>query len=159
MLKHGVTLVFDVRNKEQKNKVGNERRLQGAWNVFPLRPKHIYIYGASTFFRISFNLLLKVASVVTNNKVIQRIQFVSSLQQLSTNIPPTSLPKYMTQQSMEDEQINDITEKMTQINLKQQQGIETNIISHNNTNNNHKQEMIDWVRKRIAQFPIPKLDE
>lgn len=73
-LRNGITLVTDTSNAPKK-KVGNERKLQIAWQTYPTRPQHIYILGTSSLTRIAINALIAIASVFAQHKVIARIQF------------------------------------------------------------------------------------
>jgi hypothetical protein len=73
-LRNGITLVIDTSNSPKK-KVGNERRLQVAWQNFPVRPQHIFILGTTFVTRITVNAIIAFASLFAKNKVIQRIQF------------------------------------------------------------------------------------
>ena len=49
-LRNGITLVIDTSNAPKK-KVGNERKLQVAWQNYPTRPQHIFIMGTSALTR------------------------------------------------------------------------------------------------------------
>lgn len=74
-LRDGITMVIDTSNAPT-SKVGNERKLQRTWQAYPLRPQNIFIVGASFIKRLTINALIKIASLVTSNKVIGRVQFV-----------------------------------------------------------------------------------
>uniref|UniRef100_A0A7S0NR31 CRAL-TRIO domain-containing protein n=1 Tax=Calcidiscus leptoporus TaxID=127549 RepID=A0A7S0NR31_9EUKA len=75
-LREGVTLAIDTSNVP-KRRVGNERRLQVAWQNFPSRPQHIFILGAGPLKRIAINAVIAFASLFAKNKVIARIRFAS----------------------------------------------------------------------------------
>ena len=68
-LRNGITLCIDTSNAP-KQKVGNEKKLQVAWQNFPTRPQHIFILGASFAARIAINALIAFASLFAKNKVI-----------------------------------------------------------------------------------------
>lgn len=73
-LRNGITLVIDTSNSP-KRKVGNEKKLQVAWQNYPTRPQAIFILGTSAITRIAINGLIAFASLFAKNKVIARIRF------------------------------------------------------------------------------------
>ena len=68
--------VIDITNAPTE-KTGSEAKLQKINQSYPLRPQKIYIAGASVAQRIIVNALIKVASLFTKVKILQRIQFVT----------------------------------------------------------------------------------
>ena len=89
-LRGGLTMVIDTTNAPS-SKVGNERKLQKTWQAYPLRPQNIFIVGASFLKRLTINALIKLASLVTSNKVIGRVQFVE-MPGVRTAIGPDDMP-------------------------------------------------------------------
>jgi hypothetical protein len=73
-LRNGITLVINTANAPKK-KIGNEKKLQVAWQNFPTRPQGIFILGTSAISRIFVNALIAFASLFAKNKVIARIKF------------------------------------------------------------------------------------
>eukprot|EP00966_Prymnesium_polylepis_P314002 7256079-Prymnesium_polylepis.1 len=73
-LRNGISLVINTANAP-KQKVGNEKKLQVAWQNFPTRPQGIYILGTSTFTRLAINALIAFAALFAKNKVIARVNF------------------------------------------------------------------------------------
>ena len=73
-LREGISLVIDTSNAP-KEKVGNEKKLQVAWQNFPTRPQHIFILGTNLITRVAINALIAIASLFAKNKVIARIKF------------------------------------------------------------------------------------
>mmetsp|Transcript_40599 Transcript_40599/g.81952 ORF Transcript_40599/g.81952 Transcript_40599/m.81952 type:complete len:256 (+) Transcript_40599:108-875(+) len=92
-LHEGISFVIDVANQPPK-KVGNEQKMQNAWQVFPLRPQRIFISGAGTIKRALINTLLKVASFFTKQKILERIRF-ATMDEVLTEIPIKSAPLYV----------------------------------------------------------------
>ena len=76
-LRNGISLVIDTSNNPKK-KVGNEQKLQVAWQNFPIRPQGIFILGTSTFTRIAINALIAFASLFAKNKIIARVRFAEA---------------------------------------------------------------------------------
>uniref|UniRef100_A0A7S1VTI6 CRAL-TRIO domain-containing protein n=1 Tax=Grammatophora oceanica TaxID=210454 RepID=A0A7S1VTI6_9STRA len=94
-LREGITFVIDTSKRSvKKKKMGNESKLQKQNQSYPLRPQSIQIAGASTTMRIVINGLIKIASVFTKQKVLDRIKFVS-LEDAKASIPKESVPKYL----------------------------------------------------------------
>ena len=73
-LRNGITLVINTANAPKK-KIGNEKKLQVAWQNYPTRPQGIFILGTSAISRIFVNALIAFASLFAKNKVIARIKF------------------------------------------------------------------------------------
>ncbi|CAJ1930689.1 unnamed protein product [Cylindrotheca closterium] len=93
-LHEGITFCIDTSTKTSMSKHGNESKLQKINQSYPLRPQSIKIAGASMVMRVAINGLLKVASLFTKQKILQRIQFVTVKQALES-IPKESAPKYL----------------------------------------------------------------
>eukprot|EP00980_Cylindrotheca_fusiformis_P005633 scaffold1184_cov132-Cylindrotheca_fusiformis.AAC.54 len=93
-LRKGVTFCIDTSQRKSMSTQGNESKLQKINQSYPLRPQAINIAGASLVMRVAINGLLKVASIFTKQKVLQRIQFVT-MQQALDSIPEASAPKYL----------------------------------------------------------------
>ena len=74
-LRNGITLVINTAGRTSK--VGNERKLQVAWQNFPTRPQHIYICGTNMLMRVIINSLIAFASLFAKNKVIARVKFAN----------------------------------------------------------------------------------
>lgn len=72
-LRNGISLIINTANAKQK--VGNEKKLQVAWQNYPTRPQHIYILGTNMLTRVAVNALIAFASLFAKNKIIARIQF------------------------------------------------------------------------------------
>lgn len=90
-LRNGISLVINTANAPKK-KVGNEKKLQVAWQNFPTRAQGIYILGTTTFTRIAVNALIAFASLFAKNKVIARIRF-SDLKELEKKLGVTNMPE------------------------------------------------------------------
>eukprot|EP00281_Chroomonas_sp_CCMP1168_P019172 CAMPEP_0206224504 /NCGR_PEP_ID=MMETSP0047_2-20121206/7060_1 /ASSEMBLY_ACC=CAM_ASM_000192 /TAXON_ID=195065 /ORGANISM="Chroomonas mesostigmatica_cf, Strain CCMP1168" /LENGTH=218 /DNA_ID=CAMNT_0053647463 /DNA_START=237 /DNA_END=890 /DNA_ORIENTATION=+ len=77
-LREGVTFVIDSGSSNAEEKVGNERKMQEAWQAYPLRPKHFFITNASMLQRVFINTLLTIVGAFAyNNKVVRRLRFVT----------------------------------------------------------------------------------
>ena len=74
-LRNGISLVINTAGRTSK--VGNERKLQVAWQNFPTRPQHIYICGTNMVMRVVINALIAFASLFAKNKVIARVKFAN----------------------------------------------------------------------------------
>ena len=90
-LRSGISLVIDTANAPAR-KVGNERKLQVAWQNFPTRAQGIYILGTSAVTRVAVNALIAFASLFAKNKVIARIAF-SSVAELARKFGAGNLPE------------------------------------------------------------------
>jgi len=88
-LRNGICMVI-VTNKKKK-KSGNEKRLQVAYQTIPSRPQAIYIVGTNTIMRVAINVLIALASVFSNSKVIGRVQF-ASLEKVEEDIAENAIP-------------------------------------------------------------------
>merc|ERR1712118_470862 len=78
-LRNGVSLVINTASAVgNEKKIGNEKKMQVAWQNFPTRPQGTYILGTSAVTRITTNALIAAASLVAKNKVIARIRFSRS---------------------------------------------------------------------------------
>jgi hypothetical protein len=92
-LREGLTFVIDATNTSNSAKVGNERKMQAAWQSYPLRPQNIFILGTGPIKRFFINALIAFAALVTKSKVIARIQF-ADLEDVKKILPLASLPQY-----------------------------------------------------------------
>ena len=90
-LRNGISLVIDTSNGA-KQKVGNEKKLQVAWQNYPTRPQGIYILGTNAITRITINALIAFASLFAKNKVIARIRF-ETYKELAKKWGLASLPE------------------------------------------------------------------
>lgn len=73
-LRNGISLVINSANRPKKQ-IGNEKKLQVAWQNFPTRAQGIYILGTNMVTRVVVNALIAFASLFAKNKVIARIMF------------------------------------------------------------------------------------
>ncbi len=144
-IREGITFVLDVSNNRVE-KVGNEKRLQGSHNTYPLRPKHIFIVGASKVVRVSINALLKLGSFVSKAKILKRVRFVTLDQVVDTEkggtVPKDSLPEYLKDRTL------DTMMKNLDVNGKKEDEIELA--------NDHNA-VVEWVNERIAKIPVPDI--
>jgi hypothetical protein len=92
-LHEGISFVIDV-SKQPDKKIGNEQKMQNAWQAFPLRPQRIFISGAGQIKRLFINALLKVAAFFSKQKVLDRIAF-ATLEMVLDEIPIASAPVYV----------------------------------------------------------------
>jgi len=81
-LRNGITLVINTGGKSSK--VGNEKKLQVAWQNFPTRPQHVYILGTTTLMRVVINGLIAFASLFAKNKLVARVRFTDMAHIAST---------------------------------------------------------------------------
>lgn len=93
-LRQGITMVLDVSVSPKPPKIGNENAIQAFYQAFPQRPQAILIAGTNPVTRMVVNASIKVASLFTKQKVLDRIQFVT-LDQAKKMIPLSSAPKYV----------------------------------------------------------------
>jgi hypothetical protein len=91
-LRSGLTFVIDTSNNPTKP-VGNERKMQKAWQAYPLRPQRIFIVGAGPIKRVFINSAIKFASLFAKSKVLNRISF-ATLETVKKEVPGESLPTY-----------------------------------------------------------------
>lgn len=87
----GVTMVIDVSRTNAGPRVGNERKLQRAWQSLKLRPQHLFIVGASFLRRLFINGLIRFASFFTRSKAAERVRFVD-MDVVRGVVPPESFP-------------------------------------------------------------------
>eukprot|EP00501_MAST-03F_sp_TOSAG23-6_P001414 GSMAST32.ASY1.ANO1.1470.1 assembled CDS len=90
-LRNGCTFVIDTSKQSSISKVGNERKLQKTWQSLPLRPKNIFIVGASFIKRVFINALIKFASLFSKSKVLSRVSFVE-MDRVSQEFEHSELP-------------------------------------------------------------------
>ncbi|CAB9518011.1 expressed unknown protein [Seminavis robusta] len=93
-LRNGITMVMDVSVSPQGPKIGNEGQIQAFYQGFPQRPQSILIAGTNIVTRVIVNASIKLASLFTKQKVLDRIEFVS-VEQAKGKIPLRSVPKYV----------------------------------------------------------------
>jgi len=92
-LRNGVSLVINTASAVgNEKKIGNEKKMQVAWQNFPTRPQGIYILGTSAITRITVNALIAAASLIAKNKVIARIRF-SNIDELEDKFGKSNLPE------------------------------------------------------------------
>ena len=68
-MRNGISLVINTASTSKK-KIGNEKKLQVAWQNFPTRAQGIYILGVSMIARVAINALIAFAALFAKNKVI-----------------------------------------------------------------------------------------
>jgi hypothetical protein len=73
-LRNGISLVINTASAPKK-KIGNEQKLQVAWQNYPTRAQGIYILGTNMVTRVVVNGLIAFAALFAKNKVIARIKF------------------------------------------------------------------------------------
>ena len=93
-LREGITFVIDTSKRGTWKQVGNEAKLRRINQSYPLRPQVIYLAGSSPAMRLVINGLIRIASLFTKQKILQRIKFVS-LDQAMDVVPKESGPKYL----------------------------------------------------------------
>ena len=93
-LRDGITFVIDVTKGIPDEKIGNEKQLQNLWQGFPQRPQTIRIAGTNAVTRAFVNASIKLASVVTKQKVLDRIKFCT-VDDAKKAIPLESAPRYV----------------------------------------------------------------
>jgi len=89
-LRQGVSFIVDMSNK-QSSKVGNEKLIQSFYQSIPQRPQIILIAGAGYIMRTVVNASIKLASVFTKQKILQRIHF-TSIEEAKRMFPQDSAP-------------------------------------------------------------------
>lgn len=92
-LRNGITFVIDVTIQPKGPKIGNENTLQSFWQSFPQRPQCIMIAGTNTLTRVLVNAAIRLASLFTKQKVLDRIKFVT-VEEAKECIPLESAPVY-----------------------------------------------------------------
>ena len=90
-LRNGISLIINTASAP-KQKVGNERKLQVAWQNFPTRPQGIYILGANMIARVAINALIAFAALFAKNKVIARIKF-AELKDIEKKFGASEMPE------------------------------------------------------------------
>jgi hypothetical protein len=93
-LREGITFVIDVSKSPPPPKIGNEKNIQSFYQAFPQRPQAILIAGTNTITRVLVNASIKLASLFTKQKVLDRIKFVT-IEQAKNSVPLASAPKYV----------------------------------------------------------------
>lgn len=93
-LREGITFCIDLSKKKEMSKHGNEKKLRRMDQSYPLRPQSIMIAGASTVMRVSINVLIKIASVFSSQKILDRIEFVT-VNKAFQSLPKASAPIYL----------------------------------------------------------------
>jgi len=88
-LRNGIVMVIEYKKKK---KVGNEKRLQVAYQTMPSRPQAIYIVGTNTIMRVAVNAMIALAAVFAKSKVIGRIQF-ASLEKVEEDVAENAVPE------------------------------------------------------------------
>lgn len=92
-LRNGITFVLDTRKRDMTRLVGNESKLQRAWQAIPLRPQALYIIEPSIIKRTLINSAIYIASLFVSEKVLGRIKFVEA-EDIKKIIPHASIPRY-----------------------------------------------------------------
>jgi hypothetical protein len=93
-LRQGITFVIDVTQSAPPPKIGNEKAIQAFYQAFPQRPQAILIAGTNAITRTIVNASIKVASLFTKQKVLDRLRFVT-VEQAKQKVPLSSAPKYV----------------------------------------------------------------
>ena len=89
-LRNGITLCINTANNSAK--IGNEKKLQVAWQNFPTRPQAIFILGTTAITRVFINALIAFASLFAKNKVVARIRF-ATVADVAKRVGNASLPE------------------------------------------------------------------
>jgi hypothetical protein len=90
-MREGITFVLDTEGNDMQAKVGNEKKLQRVYQSIPLRPQKIFILGAGWIKRVLINAIISFASLFTNEKVIDRVEF-AALERVQETVPLEALP-------------------------------------------------------------------
>ena len=91
-LREGVSFIIDMSNNGGKaQKIGNEKLIQSFYQSIPQRPQIILIAGTSFVTRTIVNASIKLASVFTKQKILQRIHFVT-VEEAKNMFPRESAP-------------------------------------------------------------------
>jgi len=93
-MREGITFVIDTTENSDMGRTGNESKLQRVYQSIPLRPQHIFILGAGWFKRAIINGLIRIASLFTSDKVIERVRF-ATLDEVLKDVNVEALPVYM----------------------------------------------------------------
>ena len=92
-LRSGISLIIDTSNAPSRSaRVGNEKKLQVAWQNFPTRPQSIFILGTNLITRAFINGLIAFASLFAKNKVIARIRF-AKVDEIAGRFGRSALPQ------------------------------------------------------------------
>ena len=154
-LREGCTFVIDLTHKGN-TKEGNESRMQRAHNAYPLRPKNIYIVGASAAVRISVNVLLKIAALTTRVKILGRIKFANLEDVLVENggvIPKESLPASTASDAAAD-LINGMKNLDISSPFNEEKKSDEPIV---NKATSHSTSLQEWVNQSLQNLPIPDI--
>eukprot|EP00535_Pseudo-nitzschia_heimii_P007219 CAMPEP_0197177200 /NCGR_PEP_ID=MMETSP1423-20130617/2901_1 /TAXON_ID=476441 /ORGANISM="Pseudo-nitzschia heimii, Strain UNC1101" /LENGTH=321 /DNA_ID=CAMNT_0042626721 /DNA_START=58 /DNA_END=1023 /DNA_ORIENTATION=- len=92
-LREGIAFVVDTSRKPAV-RAANDKKLQRTWQSMPMRPQALLIAGASLPLRLVINTLIKVASLFTKQKIVDRIKFVS-VEKAVDSVPRESAPTYL----------------------------------------------------------------
>lgn len=98
-MREGITFVIDTTENSSMGKTGNESKMQRVYQSIPLRPQHIFILGAGWFKRAVINALIRIASLFTSDKVIDRVRF-ATLPDVIKEVDVSSLPVYMHEEAL-----------------------------------------------------------
>lgn len=90
-LREGVSFIIDMSNGGKAQKIGNEKLIQSFYQSIPQRPQIILIAGTSFVTRTIVNASIKLASVFTKQKILQRIHFVT-VEEAKNMFPRESAP-------------------------------------------------------------------
>ena len=90
-LRGGVSFILDMSNGGKAPKIGNEKLIQSFYQSIPQRPQIILIAGTSYVTRTIVNASIKLASIFTKQKILQRINFVS-VEEAKNMFPRESAP-------------------------------------------------------------------
>ena len=134
-LAHFVIDITDKPTYTSKDVTKVESKLQKINQSFPLRPQSILIVGATGIKRVVVNTLIKVASIFTKIKILQRIKF-------------TSIEEAIKLFQYESSGNGDSDNKQSQQPLH---------YGGNGLNGIDQSSIPMWVKQRIESFPIPEL--
>ena len=90
-LREGVSFLIDMSTGGKAQKIGNEKLIQSFYQSIPQRPQIILIAGTSFVTRTIVNASIKLASVFTKQKILQRIHFVT-VEEAKNMFPRESAP-------------------------------------------------------------------
>jgi CRAL/TRIO domain len=93
-IREGITFVLDLSKSKVRERSKNESNLQRINQSYPLRPQAIYMAGTSAAMRITVNAIIRIASLFTKEKILQRIKFVS-MEEVMSLVPKQSGPQYL----------------------------------------------------------------
>lgn len=94
-LRNGVSFIIDLTGRDDAAaaKVGNEKLVQAFYQAIPMRPQIIMIAGCNVLMRTVVNASIKLASLFTKQKVLDRISFVS-VESAVEYLPKGNAPSY-----------------------------------------------------------------